>query len=178
MRNAVYLVYVILLISCSTEIKEKKETKTELIYQTAEAYFDTYAERKDWNKLLSFYSPQMTFEDVVLQMKLDSFSQFKKFYNWPDPGFKKLSDSQQSLVVESLVANDSMAVARGHFNPFYWHGEYIEPAWGMEFTMWLYFDENQKITRHIDWIEYDIPVWESVIKRIREEGLDSMPPGM
>ena len=53
----------------------------------------------------------------------------------------------------------------------------MEPAWGMEFTIWLYFDENLKIVRQIDWIEYDDRVLESVIKRIRETGPPSSPAG-
>ena len=46
----------------------------------------------------------------------------------------------------------------------------------MNFTILLVFDENLKIKKQIDWIEYDAKVLESVIQRYRAEGVDK-PPG-
>lgn len=169
------LVGMLLLAACETRVDdviELEENEQRLhIEQKAKAYFQTYAEREDWQEFLSFYREDMQFEDVLLQIQLDSLWQFERFYNWPDTNFQKLTPEQPSLVLSSLVSNDSMAVARGHFTPFYWHGNRIEPIWGMEFCIWLYFDKDQKIKRQIDWIEYDPDVLESVINRVRKDGL-------
>jgi hypothetical protein len=66
-------------------------------------------------------------------------------------------------------------VAKGYFNPFIWYGQRVEPIWGMEATFWLFFDENLKIAKQIDWIEYDPQVLESVIERVRTQGVE-VPP--
>lgn len=147
------------------------ESKSEKVHAVASEYFSTFSERKDWNKLLSFYRDDMTFEDVLLQIQLDSLWQFERFYNWPDTGFHKLTPDQEHLAIESLVTNDSVAVVRGHLNPFYYYGELVDAEWGMEFTIWLYFDEEFKIKRQVDWFEYDDKVLESIVNRVRKDGL-------
>ena len=102
---------------------------------------------------------------------------FKRFYNWDGEGdnFRKLSPEQEHLTLKTLVANDSVAVGRGTVNPFYYYDELIDEEWGMEFTIWLFFDEEQKIKRQIDWIEYAPSVLESVVNRIREKGMHDVP---
>ena len=117
----------------------------------------------------------MEFEDVLLQIKLDSLWKFKRFYNWPDTAFQKLFPEQEHLNIKNLVVNDSMAVVRGNLNPFFWHGQKIDVEWGMDFTIWLYFDENLKIQKQIDWMEYDPTVFESVIARVRKNGAEKLP---
>ena len=167
------LLAVILTCGCQETPTETRNTSSRDVAQVATEYFATFAERADWEKLLSFYSPDLQFEDIVLQMKLESFEDFKEFYDWPNPDFEKLSPDQQHLVVETLATyGNRVAVARGHLNPFMWQGELVDPPTGLEFTIWLYFDENLKIIRQIDWMEYDHGVLESVIKRVREEGVD------
>jgi hypothetical protein len=83
-------------------------------YQAVEnqalAYFATYAERTDWEAFCGFYRTDMEFEDVLLQIKLDSLWQFQRFYNWPDTNFSKLEADQKNLVITSLVCNDSVAL--------------------------------------------------------------------
>lgn len=164
---------IILFQNCKTE--KTSPTREEQVEQTAKDFFATFSEREDWEKFCSFYREDLYFEDLSLQIKLDSFWKFKRFYNWEAEGFKKLTPNQEHLSIESLVVNDSIAVARGHLNPFYYHGELIDEEWGMEFTIWLYFDENLKIKRQIDWMEYAPEVYESVIKRIREKGMHDVP---
>ena len=45
----------------------------------------------------------------------------------------------------------------------------------MEFTIWLYFDDDFKIKKQIDWMEYAPTVFESVIERVRENGVEKIP---
>ena len=154
-----------------------QQSRVERVENVAKAYFSTFAERNDWEKFCSFYKEDMEFEDIILQLKLDSLWQFKRFYNWQGDGdnFQKLSPEQDHLILESLVANDSVAVGKVSFQPFYYYGKKIEPEWGMAGTIWLYFDRNLKIRKQIDWIEYDKEVLESVVKRCRENGHEALP---
>ncbi|MCB0548597.1 MAG: nuclear transport factor 2 family protein [Phaeodactylibacter sp.] len=121
----------------------------------ATAYFQTFSQRTDWEKLLSFYRDDVQFTDTNMRYRAKSIGGFKAFYNWPDPGFEKMSPDQAHLELESLVANDSIAVGRGHFNPFYWHGKLQE--WDdASFTIWLYFDQQGKIYKQYDFITYPV----------------------
>lgn len=165
------------LTGCTTEQGEQRNARQHQVEKTARAFFATFAERKDWGKFCSFYREDMAFEDILLQIKLDSLWQFKRFYKWDEEGepFKKLAPEQEHLTLISLVANDSVAVGRGRVNPFYYYGELVDEEWGMEFTIWLYFDEQLKIKKQIDWMEYAPEVFESVIKRIREHGVEKTP---
>ncbi len=172
-----FLMTIFLFQNCETTPANIKPNRQQQIEQTAKEFFTTFAERSDWEKLCSFYREDMVFEDIMLQLKLDSLWQFKRFYKWDDEGenFKKLTPEQEHLTLYSLVANDSVAVARGRVNPFYYYGELIDEEWGMEFTIWLYFDENLKIKKQIDWMEYAPDVFESVVERVREHGVEKIP---
>ncbi len=117
------LISAILISGCQPPAEPAAETPRN-VEQVATEYFATFAERADWDKLLSFYSPDLKFEDIVLQMKLESFDEFKEFYDWPNPDFEKLTPDQQHLVVETLATYDNrVAVARGHLSPFMWKGK-------------------------------------------------------
>ncbi|MEO0337850.1 MAG: nuclear transport factor 2 family protein [Bacteroidota bacterium] len=152
-----------------------KQARIDAVRVQAEAFFETYAEREDWEKFCSFYSEDMQFEDVLLQLKLDSLWQFQRFYNWPDGNFQKLSPDQEHLIIDEMVVDENTVVARGNFQPFYWYDQPVKPIWGMQATFWLHFDEDLKIDHQIDWIEYDPSVLESVIKRVREKGVQRVP---
>ncbi len=147
----------------------------EAVRETATAFFSTFSERKDWEKLLSFYRADLQFHDIALQLELDSLWQFERFYNWPDTGFHKLSPEQEHLAIESLVVENSTAVVRGHLNPFFYYGQRVDTDWGMEFTIWLYFDQDLKIKRQVDWFEYDPSVVESVLTRYKTQGVEKTP---
>ena len=74
---------------------------------------------------------------------------FAEFFNWPDKRFEKLST--ETFVVQSTVIENNKAVIQGYFTPFRWDGKEVE---SMQFTTLLYFDQNAKIIRHVDWINY------------------------
>ena len=147
------------------------------VRSTAEAYFETFAERTDWDKLCSFYREDLHFKDIMLQLDLDSLWKFKRFYKWDEEGdrFRKLTPEQKHLSLESLVVEGNTAVGRGRVNPFYYDGALIDSEWGMEFTIWLRFDDDLKITEQIDWMEYDPVTLESTITRCRENGFEAIP---
>ena len=166
----------LLLLQCTSADMYDEATDFETdIRQTTEDYFATFSQRKDWKKLLSFHRSDLQFHDIALHIELDSVWQFERFYNWPDTGFHKLSPDQEHLTIESIVVEDSTAVARGHLNPFYYYGELVDSEWGMEFTIWLYFDQHKKIKRQVDWFEYGPEVLESVLARYKKQGVDQLP---
>ena len=173
-----FLANILFLFSCEVQQNEPIQlSRSQQVEMKAKEYFDTFAERTDWEKLCSFYREDLLFQDIALQLNLDSLWKFKRFYNWDGEGdsFKKLSPEQKHLNLETLAVNDSVAVARGRINPFYYNGNLVDVTWGMEFTIWLYFDQDLKIKRQIDWMEYDPFVLESVVKRCRENGHEALP---
>ena len=171
------LVCSFVVISCQNTTMIKSDTFEKDVKETATAYFETFAERSDWEKLCSFYREDVQFKDIILQLDLDSLWQFKRFYKWDEEGnrFKKLSPEQKHLTVNSLVVDGDMAVARGRVNPFYYDENLIDSEWGMEFTIWLRFDENLKIFEQIDWMEYGPGVLENMLARIEENGFEATP---
>ena len=95
-----------------------RKAQVELV---AKDFFNTFAQREDWTKFCSFYREDLEFEDIMLQIKLDSLWKFKKFYKWDEEGnnFRKLTPDQKHVEIDALVVNDSMAIGYGHLNPFY-----------------------------------------------------------
>ncbi|MEM7574328.1 MAG: hypothetical protein AAF433_15590 [Bacteroidota bacterium] len=149
----------------------------QLVRQQAEEYFATFAERSDWDKLCSFYREDLVFRDIMLQIDLDSLWQFKRFYKWDEEGepFQKLTPEQEHLTLTSLAVDSNLVVGCGRINPFYYDGHLIESEWGMDFSIWLYFDENLKIMEQHDWMEYDPFALQSVIDRCQEFGHEATP---
>lgn len=139
------------LIACeSPEQRRGQRTR-----ETALAYFETYQQREDWDSLLTFYRDDILFKDANLSYEVRGIEAFKDFYNWPDTSFRKIVHEQKHLVLETMMVQDSVVVGRGRLNPFFWNNELQE--WPEDFTIWLYFDENMKIYRQIDWVRY--PAW-------------------
>lgn len=151
--SSFFLLILIGLSACGPSEEEKFEQR---IRERAIDYFATYQQREDWDKFLGFYHPQLTFEDVALKTRTRGLDDFKDFYNWPDSNFQKINPQQKHIELQDLVTQDSLVVARGHFNPFYWHGEKQE--WTGGFTIWLYFDKNLRIRHQVDHIQYPASV--------------------
>ena len=139
--------------SCQPKGRQHADLSSEVRDQ-AQKYFQIFADRQDWQALLSFYDEEIIFEDLNQDLVFEGLEAFRGFYNWPDNSFSKLSPDQAHLEIEELIVRDTVAIARGHFNPFLWHGERIE---GIEdFTIWLYFNDSLKIVRQLDYIEYPV----------------------
>lgn len=173
------ILIVILLIaisSCQTKITNTNDFE-KAVRSEALKYFETFAERSDWDKFCSFYREDVHFRDITLQLDLDSLWKFKRFYKWDEEGdrFKKMFPEQKYLDLQSLVVEENTVPGKGNFNPFYYDGVLVNPEWGMEFTIWLRFDENLKIIEQIDWVEYDPVTLENTIERCRENGFEAIP---
>ncbi len=167
----------LLLNSCDQTGSTNTNDFEQTVRSEALEYFETFADRSDWDKLCSFYREDVHFKDIMLQLDLDSLWKFKRFYKWDEEGdrFKKMFPDQKHLQLQSLVVEGNTAVGKGNINPFYYDGALVDTEWGMEFTIWLRFDENLKIIEQIDWIEYDPFTLENTIKRCRENGFEAIP---
>ena len=152
-------------------------TRQQAVEQKAREFFTTFAQRHDWDKFCSFYREDLEFQDIILQIQLDSLWQFKRFYNWDGEAgnFRKLTPDQPHLTLETLVANEEVAVARGHLNPFYYYDKLVDTDWGMDFTIWLYFDEDLLIRKQVDWFEYDAAALDGILSHYRKNGAGALP---
>jgi len=176
--NSLQLIAILLITySCNQTKTTNANDFEQAVRSEAVEYFETFSERSDWDKFCSFYREDLHFKDIALQLDLDSLWKFKRFYKWDEEGdrFKKMYPEQKHLNLQSLVVEGNTVAARGHLNPFYYGGTLVNSEWGMEFTIWLRFDENLKIIEQIDWMEYDPITLENTIKRCREKGLDAIP---
>lgn len=166
---AFYSFFFFLLQTCSSPSPSAPpllSDRSQKVERQARDYFKTYAIREDWDEFLSFYAADLQFEDAILQVHLDSLEAFKAFYDWPNPGFQKHPDHPEIFRLDDLVVNDSMAVGRGVFFPFYWQDTLFSMEWDPTFTIWLWFDDSMKINRQIDWVEYSGNVLKSVGERL------------
>lgn len=115
-------------------------------------YVATYQAREDWETFLSFYSDSLYFLDINLRAEFHDKAAFAAFYDWPNPGFKKVKPTQKTFVEEDLLVADHRAIISGRFEPFYWQGEL--QRWDDLFVISLYFDDELKIVRQYDFIKY------------------------
>lgn len=164
-------------IGCNQSKTTDSSAYEQAVRSKALEYFETFAARSDWDKFCSFYREDVRFKDITLQLELDSLWKFKRFYKWDEEGdrFQKLFPEQKHLNLQSLLVEGNQVAGKGHLNPFYYDGVLVNTEWGMEFTIWLQFDENLKIIEQTDWMEYDPVTLENTIKRCREQGFEAPP---
>ena len=143
-KNSQYSLFwlVILCIGCTTSSSEN-------LTDVAERYYQTYAERSDFDAFLSYYDSTVVFEDIMSGVSLDGVNELKEFFSWENPDFQ-LIDSV-SLVVEELYTDDNTIISKGFFTPFQWHDTTYE---AMHFTTVLTLNEKEKIVKQVDWINY------------------------
>ncbi len=151
----------VLLVSCTSS--EKRNTEA-----LALEFFEKFKSRNDWSGFKNLYADNLVFEDVIYRLKFNK-DDFFSFYNWPDTLFEKHPDFPETLVLQDLSVTDSSAVGRGYFNPFYYKGALLSKDHHWRFTMWLYFDEEGRIKRHIDFIEYPPVFLQSAAESIENQ---------
>lgn len=122
------------------------------IQKVVKDYIETYRERNDWEKFLSFYDDSLYMKDISLGYECKSLQAFKEFYDWPNPNFKKVTPDTKTFEVEGLIIKRNTAIIRGYFNSFYWKEQKMN--WPEGFTIWLYFDKNKKIIKQLDYLHY------------------------
>lgn len=143
MKNLLFLVIILVgILGCD------QPGKVDLMEITTR-YHQTYAERSDFQKFLSFYADTMVLEDIVFGERIEGREELARFFDWENPGFS-LRDSVAIVVADQIIEGEK-AVIQGYFTPFTWDGMDVE---AMHFTTILEFNEAGKIIKHIDWINY------------------------
>ncbi|MCE7994303.1 MAG: hypothetical protein HEP71_20120 [Roseivirga sp.] len=143
-----FLLLFLLLAACANP-----QEKVDFAREHAILFFDTYKARTDWKAFQDLYAEDLVFKDVIFRYTYNK-EEFINFYNWPDPLLEKHPDYPEVLVLEDLTTTDSTAMGRGYFTPFYYNGQLYDDAEHMRFVISLQFDEQGKIKRHTDFIEY------------------------
>lgn len=138
----VCLFCVVLISSCTN--KEHRSTASITI-----AFFETYNERTDFEKFLSFYNEDIVLEDIINGDRVVGKAALRNFFDWKNPDFKSLDSNR--LVIHERIISDQQAVVKGHFSRFSWGGTEFE---AMHFTTILTFDTAGKIIKQVDWINY------------------------
>lgn len=170
LRFILFAVFITLL-SCNQQkpTVEAPPTRSEEIRKHAQHYFELYKARDDWNGFLSLFRDDMIFEDVMFDFSTHSKDTFKLFYDWENPDFQKLTPETPTLVVEELLVNDSMAIGKGYFPDFKWHGELMQ--WADEFVICLYYDDSFKIKKQVDFVYYPDALIKDTKEYLKENGL-------
>ena len=135
------------LISCN-------QTSTNKTEEIAQRYFDVYSARQDYNQLKSFYNDSVQYENVIQNTSLNQYETgylLNQIFSFNDKSM--VYDDGKMINVEQIVSNDSMAIVNGTFNSYTYNGFKFTP---MKFTTYLYFDENHKIKKQVDWFNYPI----------------------
>lgn len=134
-----YLIFILNLISCQSVDYKKKLNQFINIYQL----------RTDFKGFLNLYSDEVEFKDIIYGYKFDSKEGLAKFFDWNNPDFKKLHS--QTFSIENIIWDDETVIIEGYFLEFLWKDEKVNP---MYFTTKLKFNDQGKIIKHIDWINY------------------------
>ena len=145
--------------SCSN-LASSASSDNQEVREWATAYFEHYAKRTDWPGFLDHYAKDMDFHDPLLKVQLNNRDAFEAFYNWPDTAFHKHPDFPETMVVEKLVVEDSIAIGAGYFTPFYYQGVLYGENEKINFSMWLHFNAQGKIVQQTDWIQYPRSFWQ------------------
>ena len=119
------------------------------LQQLTRDFYSVYSERKDLDQFLSYYAEDAVLEDIINGDRIEGKEALRVFFDWSNPGFKALA--KNTLVVEDIITSQNQAVVKGYFTPFGWGEETFE---AMYFTTILTFNDADKISKQVDWINY------------------------
>ncbi|WP_152537527.1 nuclear transport factor 2 family protein [Catenovulum agarivorans] len=133
----------------SSKTADTKQTNVK-VEDVVKQYMTAYALHEDFEYFLSFYAENATVEDVVRGKKARGKTQIRQLFNWDDPKLS-LGSSVSAVVVEDIHVFENTAVVSGYFMPFNYDGLKFGP-WRM--SMHLTFNQDGKIHKQVDWINY------------------------
>ncbi|WP_111980405.1 nuclear transport factor 2 family protein [Algibacillus agarilyticus] len=113
-------------------------------------YLTQYALREDFDRFMNFYASDAVLEDIVSGDVKKGKAEIRAFLNWPDEKYEQ-SPSLSTLVTETIIVHNKQAAVKGYFMPFT-YDEVVLGPW--HFTMWFTVNDEYKITRHVDFINY------------------------
>lgn len=140
----IILLFTLFIIGCAAT---QKQPDTRAL---AQQYFAIYAERQDFEALMAMYDDKAVLEDMIYGFYAKDKSVIRAFFNWHDGHFE-LPSGPPALVVEKQAFDGTLVITEGHFTRFKYKGKAMGP-W--RFVIWLEFNEQGKIIRQVDWINY------------------------
>lgn len=114
-----------------------------------ERYYQVYREHKDYKQFISFYSDDIILEDIISGDKIMGKKQLKRFFDWDNTNYQSLASKH--LIINDMIIEKNQGVIKGYFSKFKWNKIEVE---AMHFTTILTFNENGKIIKQVDWINY------------------------
>lgn len=152
--NKIFSLLIVFIALLSYSENSYSQTSAQTIKELSKSYFAVYAERENWEAFLNFYDEDVYFEDVQFRLICNGLDTFSRFYDWPNLNYKKVDESKPILQVNHLIVNDSVVIAQGFFDSFYWQDALIMGPW--EFTISLTFNKQGKIVKQRDFINYPL----------------------
>lgn len=155
MRIYILVLFFVILTGCANKhLSQNDSSHDDLarsnLAQVAQDYFNVYSQRNDFERFISFYANNAKFEDIIYGNSFDNKTEIKGFLAW-DKGEFKLLSGQKALTVTTQVISENTVVTEGYFHEFTYDGQKLGP--------WLFviiqeFDDNNKIIKQVDWINY------------------------
>ena len=131
-------------------ISHKSYANPKQLKLAVQEYFNTYAQRQDFKKFMSFYAKDATLKDIIYGNDLRNKDEIQSFLNWHNGKFERLG-SEHILTVTNQVIENKKAITEGYFHQFKFNGKTFGP-W--LFVISLEFNEDNKIIKQTDWINY------------------------
>lgn len=149
MKKYIFTALAIATLSTSCTDTRKKEQEV-----LAQRFFDIYSQRKEIDKMESFYADKVTYENVSQstgENVVEPAYLMKNILGFQD---KEMTYDQNKMIkVKEILTNDSVIVASGEFSSYTYNGNKYPP---MQFTTWLYLDSKKRIKKQVDWFNYPI----------------------
>jgi ketosteroid isomerase-like protein len=143
-KSQIFLfVLAVSLISC---LKENRNSRNK---EYTQQFFKVYADHNDFDQFISYYADNTVLEDIINGDRIEGKDALKIFFDWDNPNL--IRKSSKALVMQELIVEGQQAVIKGYFTPFEWQ---TTPFEAMHFTTILTFNDDGKIIKHVDWINY------------------------
>jgi hypothetical protein len=120
------------------------------IEQVAQEYFETYAERSNFDQFMVFYDDAAELRDIVYGNYLPNKMAIQGFLDWNRGTFKPIT-GDKILTITQQVREANTVVTQGYFHAFEYDGALLGP-W--LFSITLEFNDAGKIIKQTDWINY------------------------
>lgn len=145
MRIVLILLSVVLFAGCASVSKESSG-----LANVINDYFDTYDKRSDFEYLMSFYDEKATLQDIIYGNDIKGKKQIKNFLAWDQGEFSTLSQNGVLTITNQAIDNN-IVITQGFFHAFTFNKQKLGP-W--RFVMIHEFNDEQKIIKQTDWINY------------------------
>jgi len=145
MRIVLMLLSVFLIAGCASTVKETRQLNI-----VVDDYFNTYDRRIDVDHLISFYDEQAILQDIIYGNDIKGRKQIKNFLAWDQGEFSTFSKDGVLTITNQVIENNTV-ITQGYFHAFTFNKQNLGP-W--LFIMVHEFNNEQKIVKQIDWINY------------------------